>query len=290
MSASKDNFDLEKQSHQLVDHPIHHLSQQLQLQQLQQPQQQQQQQLQIQQQPQLASQLPLHAHLEPEDVRVSPFQMDVNMNHPSLNAGLQSSAPPPNPGPFGLCAFALTAFCMGLYNLRAGVTPNAPGNFITGTAMFYGGLGQVIAGLLEYRNGNTFGGTTFCSYGLYWISYATLLIPSFGVAAAYADYPEDFMTAVGTYLLGWTIFTFLMWTLTWKSNLASTALFFCLGMTYLFSTISSLAHLEPGNLIQKLAGGSGLVTSSIAWYCAMADLSNSQNSYYTLPLGQLGRR
>ncbi|KAG0296259.1 hypothetical protein BGZ96_009905 [Linnemannia gamsii] len=271
MSGSKDIFDLEKQSHQLVDHPIHLHSQQ-------QPQQQQQQQ-----------QLPLHAHLEPEDVRVSPFQMDVNMN-PSLNAILQPTTPPPNPGPFGLCAFALTAFCMGLYNLRAGVNAAAPGNFITGTAMFYGGLGQVIAGLLEYRNGNTFGGTTFCSYGLYWISYATLLIPSFGVAAAYADFPEDYNTAVGTYLLGWTIFTFLMWTLTWKSNLASTALFFCLGMTYLFSTISSLAHLEPGNIVQKFGGGMGMVTSGIAWYCAMADLSNSQNSYYTLPLGQLGRR
>jgi hypothetical protein len=123
MSSSKDIFDLEKQNHQLVDHPIHLHPQQ----QSQQPQQQQ---------------LPLHAHLEPEDVRVSPFQMDVNMN-PSLNAVLQPTTPPPNPGPFGLCAFALTAFCMGLYNLRAGVDAAAPGNFITGTAMFYGGLGQV---------------------------------------------------------------------------------------------------------------------------------------------------
>jgi len=98
------------------------------------------------------------------------------------------------------------------------------------------------------------------------------------------------MTAVGTYFLGWTIFTFLMWTLTWKSNLASSALFFCLGMTYLFSTISSLAHLDPGNIVQKVGGGMGILTSSIAWYCAMADLSHGQNSYYTLPLGQLGRR
>ncbi|KAG9073100.1 hypothetical protein KI688_000887 [Linnemannia hyalina] len=270
MSSSKDIFDLEKQSLQLVDHPIHLHPQQ-------QPQQSQQQQ-----------QLALHAHCKPEDVRVPTFQMD-DMN-PSLNAVLQPTTPPPNPGPFGLCAFALTAFCMGLYNLGAGINAATPGNIITGTAMFYGGLGQVIAGLLEYRNGNTFGGTTFCSYGLYWISYATLLIPSFGVAAAYADFPEEYNTAIGIYFLGWTIFTFLMWTLTWKSNLASTALFFCLGMTYLFSTISSLAHLEPGNTVQRFGGGMGMVTSSIAWYSAMADLSNNQNSYYTLPLGQLGRR
>ena len=138
MSGSKDIFDLEKQSHQLVDHPIHLHPQQ-------QPQQSQQQQ-----------QLPLHAHLEPEDVRVSPFQMDVNMN-PSLNAVLQPSTPPPNPGPFGLCAFALTAFCMGLYNLRAGVNAAAPGNFITGTAMFYGGLGQV-----KYTSNRLFFLLPFC--------------------------------------------------------------------------------------------------------------------------------
>ncbi|KAF9190500.1 hypothetical protein BGZ51_008539 [Haplosporangium sp. Z 767] len=276
-SSSKDTFDLEKQVHQLVDHPIHHLSQSTLH---QQPEQQQDV---------IQQQLPLHAHLAPEDVRVSPFHMDVNMS-PPLNAVIQSSIQLPNPGPFGLCAFALTAFCMGLYNLRAGVDANAPGNIMTGIALFYGGLGQVIAGLLEFRNGNTFGGTTFCSYGLYWISYATLLIPSFGIAAAYTDYPEDYMTAMGIYFLGWTIFTFLMWTLTWKSNLASSALFFCLGVTYLFSTICSLGHFEPGSVVQKFGGATGVITSSIAWYCAMADLSNSQNSYYTLPLGQLGRR
>ncbi|KAF9573893.1 hypothetical protein BGW38_008369, partial [Lunasporangiospora selenospora] len=131
MSSSQDFFETGKQIHQLVDHPIHispHPQQQLQ--QAQQTQQQQQQQQQ--------QQLPLHAHLAPEDVRVAPFEMDVNMPQPVL----QSSVPMPNPGPFGLCAFALTAFCMGLYNLRAGVSPNAPSNFITGTAMFYGGLGQ----------------------------------------------------------------------------------------------------------------------------------------------------
>ncbi|KAF8978705.1 hypothetical protein BGZ46_006227 [Entomortierella lignicola] len=262
MSTSKDTFDPEKDSNRLSSNSMYQLSQQ---------------------------QLPLHAHLEPEDVRVSPFQMEMGMN-PSMNAVLRSTTPLPNPGPFGLCAFSLTAFCFGLYNLRAGFNANAPANVFTGTAMFYGGFGQIIAGLLEYRNGNTFGGTTFCSYGIYWISYATLLIPSFGVSAAYADCPEDYTNAVGIYFLGWTFFTFSMWTLTWKSNLASSLLFFCLGMTYLFSTVSTLAQLYPGNPVQKAGGGMGVITASIAWYCAMSDLSTSQNSYYTLPLGQLGRR
>ncbi|KAG0002033.1 hypothetical protein BGZ79_003700 [Entomortierella chlamydospora] len=273
MSTSNEIFDPEKSPNNMAANSMRRQSRQQMNQQFQHQRQQQQQ-------------FPLHAHLEPEDV--GPFhmdQMDVGMN-----TTFRTTAPMPNPGPFGLCAFALTAFCMGFYNLRAGINPNSPANALTGTTLFYGGLGQIIAGLLEYRNGSTFGGTTFCSYGIYWISYATLLIPSFGVTAAYADYPDDYTTTVGIYSLAWTIFTFLMWTLTWRSNLASSLVFFCLGMTYLLGTVSTLAHLEPGNIVQRASGGIGIITSCIAWYCAMADLSNSQNSYYTLPLGQLGRR
>ncbi|KAG0235747.1 hypothetical protein BGW42_004797 [Actinomortierella wolfii] len=231
----------------------------------------------------------MHAHLEPENVRVTPFRMEMGMTSP-MDPALQPGPAPANPAPFGLCGMAVTAFCMAFYNMRAGVHANAPVNYITGLAFFYGGFGQLIAGLLEFRNGNTFGGTTFCSYGMYWISYSTLLIPFFGVSAAYADNPDDLTTSVGIYMLAWTIFTFLMFTLTWKSNLASAALFFWLGLTYLLSTVASLAHLEPGNAVSKTAGVTGLITSSIAFYCAMADLSNKSNSYYTLPLGQLGRR
>ncbi|KAG0304999.1 hypothetical protein BGZ98_004717 [Dissophora globulifera] len=228
--------------------------------------------------------LPLHAHMEPEDVRASPFQIDLT---PSLNGAHHT--PPANPGPFGLCAFAVTSFCMGFYNLRAGINLDAPANSLAGPAMFAAGFGQLIAGILEYRNGNTFGGTTFSAYGLYWISYSTFLIPAFGVSEAYVNYSNDYMTAMGLYLLGWTIFTFMMWTLTWRSNIAASALFFCLGLTYTFGTISNLAHLGLGNVVQRIGGAFGVLTGCISWYYAMADLSNTQNSYYTLPLGRFGR-
>ncbi|KAF8928818.1 GPR1/FUN34/yaaH family-domain-containing protein [Dissophora ornata] len=230
--------------------------------------------------------LPFRSYIESENIHIPPYQMDLNME--PEHCKIRSTTSSIKATPFGLFAFSLTAFCMGLYNIRA--VNNVPANFMTGTALFMGGTGQVIAGLLEFSHGNTFGATAFLAYGLYWLSYSTFLIPTFGVAEAYANYPEEFETALGTYYLAWTIFTFLMWTLTWRSNLGSTLVFFFLGLAYLFASISSLGHLAQGGAVQKLSGATGLVASACACYSAMADLSNTDNSFYTLPMGQLGRR
>lgn len=42
-------------------------------------------------------------------------------------------------------------------------------------AFAYGGVAQIIAGILEFKNGNTFGTVAFTSYGLFWWWYAFLL-------------------------------------------------------------------------------------------------------------------
>ncbi|KAF9965451.1 hypothetical protein BGZ70_004821 [Mortierella alpina] len=185
-----------------------------------------------------------------------------------------------NPTPLGLSAFGLTAFCVGLYNLRAGgLTEDAPAGFLIATTLFYGGMGQLLAGIMEFINGNSFGGTVFVSYGLYWTSFATLLLPSFGITpgTAVSAFTPDFMIQFGFMSLGWSVFTFLLWTLTWRSNLAT-------------STVANLALMGPGNAVQKAAGGLGVANGTLAWYCAMALLSGKRgeqaNSYYELPLGK----
>ncbi|MCO5561976.1 hypothetical protein L7F22_015602 [Adiantum nelumboides] len=92
-----------------------------------------------------------------------------------------------NPGPLGLGAFALTTFVLSCYDARIfGVSTTDPVNVITGLALFYGGLAQILAGMWEFAVGNTFGATAFTSYGAFWLSFATFLIPSFGVGTAYA--------------------------------------------------------------------------------------------------------
>ena len=85
-----------------------------------------------------------------------------------------------NPAPLGLSAFALTTFVLSSAN--AGFL--ATGNVVLGLAFFYGGLVQLLAGLQEFKAGNTFGATAFCSYGGFWLAFAVILTPPFGVVAA----------------------------------------------------------------------------------------------------------
>ncbi|CAO3571129.1 unnamed protein product [Mortierella alpina] len=208
-------------------------------------------------------------------------------------ASIAKLPPLGNPTPLGLCAFGLTAFCVGLYNLRAGgLTQDAPAGFLIATTLFYGGMGQLLAGIMEFINGNSFGGTVFVSYGLYWTSYATLLLPSFGITpgTAVSAFTPDFMIQFGFMSLGWSVFTFLLWTLTWRSNLATSVLFFLLAVTFLLESVANLALMGPGNAVQKAAGGVGVANGILAWYCAMALLSGKRgeqaNSYYELPVGK----
>src|SRR5215469_3400867 len=103
-----------------------------------------------------------------------------------------------NPAPLGLCAFALTTFV--LSSINAGWFPAGATNVVVGLALFYGGLGQVIAGIWELKSGNTFGATAFTSYGGFWLSFGVILIPGSGVLTAIAPVIHP---ALGVYLLAW---------------------------------------------------------------------------------------
>ncbi|RKO94430.1 GPR1/FUN34/yaaH family-domain-containing protein, partial [Blyttiomyces helicus] len=85
-----------------------------------------------------------------------------------------------NPQPLGLSAFALTTFVLSFFNAGIIVNPTAPAALIVSLAFGYGGLVQLLAGMWEFRCGNTFGATALSSYGGFWISFAMILSPSFG--------------------------------------------------------------------------------------------------------------
>src|SRR5881227_2411069 len=74
-----------------------------------------------------------------------------------------------DPAPLGLAAFALTTFVLSFFN--AGLVSDKGTPVVLGLALAYGGLTQLIAGIWEFRNNNTFGATAFCSYGAFWISF-----------------------------------------------------------------------------------------------------------------------
>lgn len=188
-----------------------------------------------------------------------------------------------NPGPLGLSAFALTTFVLSISN--AGASSIKAPNMVIGLAVFYGGLVQLLAGMWEFKTGNTFGATAFSSYGGFWLSFAAIFL--FDLPAAYAT-PADVEHAIGVYLLGWTIFTFILFLATFRSNGGLMALFFCLTLTFLLLTLGKFFETSTG--FTKGGGVVGIITALIAWYVALAGLLTPESSYFTLPTFDLSRK
>ncbi|KAI5959641.1 uncharacterized protein KGF55_005285 [Candida pseudojiufengensis] len=182
-----------------------------------------------------------------------------------------------NSAPVGLSAFALTTFVLSLYNAKA-FNIEIP-NVVVSVAIFYGGLVQLLAGLLEFLSNNTFGFTALTSYGAFWLAFGAIYIDNFGIADAYKDDPDQMANAVGFFLLGWAIFTFMILLVTLKTTVAFFSLFFFLLITFLL-----LAGGEfSGRVGVTRAGGVfGMITAVISWYNAMAGTATKYNSYIRL--------
>ncbi|CCX31406.1 GPR1/FUN34/yaaH family-domain-containing protein [Pyronema domesticum] len=189
-----------------------------------------------------------------------------------------------NPAPLGLCAFALTTFVLSLINAQAhDVTVPA---VVVGLAYAYGGFVQLLAGMWEMAVGNTFGATALSSYGAFWIAWAIIQTDGFGIVSKYDGDKADLNYAVGFFLAGWFIFTFMCLLCTFKSTLAFFALFFFLDITFLLLTIAHF-KLEDGHVhvgLNKAAGIFGLITAFIAWWNALAGMLEKSNSFFTVPV------
>jgi len=172
-----------------------------------------------------------------------------------------------NPGPLGLSAFALTTFVLSCVN--AGLLAGTDLKIVVGLALFYGGIAQLLAGMWEFRTGNTFGSTAFTSYGAFWIAVGASV--QFNWITSH--------TAFGVFLLGWTIFTLIMFLGTLRINGGLIALFGLLFLTFLFLTIG-----EFGGGTGVIGGYLGIITALVAWYNALAGVLSSSRSAFTLPI------
>lgn len=180
-----------------------------------------------------------------------------------------------NPAPLGLSAFALTTFVLSAANAGWISAPN----IVLGLALFYGGLVQLVAGVQEFRAGNTFGATAFCSYGGFWLSIGVIFTPAFGVLTAYKG--AALGTAVGVYLLGWTIFTGLMFLGTLRANLALIVVFALLFVTFL---VLAIGYLAGASGLITFGGILGILTALAAWYTALAGILASGKNMFSLPV------
>ncbi|HCI78331.1 MAG TPA: hypothetical protein DHW02_01420 [Ktedonobacter sp.] len=184
-----------------------------------------------------------------------------------------------NPAPLGLSAFALTTFVLSCVNanLFAGVVPN----IVVGLALFYGGLAQLLAGMWEFKSGNTFGATAFSSYGGFWLALGIIFVPGSGILAAFGETKGASVgNALGLFLLGWTIFTFILLLGTLKSNGALIAVFAVLFLTFVFLT---LGNFGVSGMVQ-IGGWLGILTAILAWYTALAGILSSGRSVFQLPV------
>ena len=194
-----------------------------------------------------------------------------------------------NPAPLGLSAFALTTFVLSasnagfLFSKVEGATL-----IVVGLAIFYGGLVQLIAGVQEFRGGNTFGATAFCSYGGFWLALGFILLPLFsGGTKNIVDLVggTDGAAGVGVFLLGWTIFTGMLFLGTLRSNLALMGVFFFLFLTFLALTIGWLGGGSTHTTFVRIGGWLGIVTALVAWYTALAGVLAAGKAMFNLPTG-----
>ena len=130
------------------------------------------------------------------------------------------------PGPLGLAAFALTTFVLSMFN--AGLVSKAGEPVVLGLALGYGGIAQILAGMWEFRTGNTFGAVAFTSFGAFWLSFWAFV--TFFAGEIPAAHVGD---AVGLYLIAWGIFTTYMFVASLRTTAAIAVVFFLLAVDLL---------------------------------------------------------
>ena len=181
-----------------------------------------------------------------------------------------------NPAPLGLMCFGMTTVLLNLHN--SGLITLS--SMILAMGLCYGGVGQVIAGVMEWKKKNTFGTLAFTSYGLFWTSLVVLLVlPKMGWATA-AD-----KASVGAYLTLWGFFTFFLFFGTLRANRALMTVF--ASLTILFWLLAA-GDFTGNEAITRIAGWEGIFTGLSAMYLGIAQVLNESYGRVLLPIGARG--
>ncbi|GAO04298.1 GPR1/FUN34/YaaH family transporter [Anaeromyxobacter sp. PSR-1] len=180
-----------------------------------------------------------------------------------------------NPAPLGLMGFGLTTVLLNLHN--AGLI--GIGSMILAMGLFYGGLAQIIAGVMEWKKKNTFGTVAFTSYGFFWISLVALIImPRFGIADA-----SD-KNAMAAYLFIWGLFSIVLFIATLKMNRTIMLVFFALVVLFI---LLGLGDATGNTTITRIAGYEGILCGLGAIYLGAAQILNEVYGRKVLPIGEL---
>jgi len=182
-----------------------------------------------------------------------------------------------DPAPLGLAAFALTTFVLSFFNAK--IVSTSGEAVVLAVALAYGGLAQILAGMWEFRNGNTFGATAFTSYGAFWLSLWVLnefLVRSIPKTALGA--------ALGLYLVSWGVFTTYMWVASLRTSVAVSLVFLLLAVTF---ALLGIGNWTTTTSLITAGGWFGIATAAVAWFASFAGITNSTFGRTILPVRPL---
>jgi succinate-acetate transporter protein len=205
---------------------------------------------------------------------------------PDPTGGRAAGWSPADPGPLGLAGFATTTFALSLINANLVSATALP--IVAMMALTFGGIAQLVAGIWEFRTGNTFGAVAFCAYGTFWISFF------FIVQIGGAEIPKaEVGSALGMYLWAFGIFTVYMFIASLRTSGAVALVFLLLAITFIVLGIGNSAlagTTDATNGTIKLGGYLGLATALAAWYASMAGVVNGTWGRTVLPVFPLSGR
>jgi succinate-acetate transporter protein len=179
-----------------------------------------------------------------------------------------------NPAPLGLLGFGMTTVLLNLHN--AGFYEL--NSMILAMGICYGGIAQIIAGLMEWKKGNTFATTAFISYGFFWLSLVALIVlPKLNLTA-----PTD-EKAMAAYLAMWGLFTAVMFLGTFRLNRALQVVFGTLTILFFLLAIGDFTGASAD--FKHFTGFEGLLCGFAAIYTGLAQVLNELAGKAVLPLG-----
>ena len=197
---------------------------------------------------------------------------------PAATGSAMTGWMPANPAPLGLMGFGFTTLVLSMMNANlVNFGKNLP--VVLGMAIAYGGLSQLLAGMWEFRTGNTFGAVAFTSYGAFWISFYFLVQVQLPAIAKGGDLGN----ALGLYLWAWGIFTGVMFLCSFAAPRAVQLVFLLLTVTFI---LLGIGNSGASNSMIHAGGFVGLATAAAAVYTAAGEIMSSAYGHDVLPLGR----
>lgn len=174
-----------------------------------------------------------------------------------------------NPTALGLFGFGMTTLLLNIHNI--GLFPLD--GTILAMGICFGGLAQIVAGLMDFKRNAMFGATAFTAYGFFWLSLVLIKTDFIGVAVDNAS--------LGTYFAIWGLMTLILFLGTLKGNRSLMLVFLTLTMLFFVLAAGTIAESD---MIMKIAGIVGIVCGCLAIYTAGGEILKEQYGRNVIPL------